>query len=295
MTRDSIIIYRSWYEAIKELDADVKVSLYEAIIHYGLNQEEPKLHGIAQVVWQLIKPNVDANYRKWENGQKGAQHGGKGGRPKKPQGNPTETPQVIQDETPSKPQRNPKRTPNVNVNVNENENVDENVKEQVSEIEWPAWAGPNVLKTWKEFKAYRLSTHRAKYKSSSTEQHAVNLAEQAAARAGGTWSRIQEWPELDDGYVVHAPVGTYAANGFGLHEVSGNLWEWCLDGLDDDFYARSPRLDPWAPWQGTPSRVLRGGSFTNGAGDARSARRESNTPLNAGLYLGVRPARAVGH
>jgi hypothetical protein len=175
MTRDSIIIYRSWYEAIKELDADVKVSLYEAIIHYGLNQEEPKLHGIAQVVWQLIKPNVDANYRKWENGQKGAQHGGKGGRPKKPQGNPTETPQGIQDETPSKPQRNPKRTPNVNVNVNENENVDENVKEQVSEIEWPAWAGPNVLKTWKEFKAYRLTTHRAKYKSSSTEQHAVNL------------------------------------------------------------------------------------------------------------------------
>jgi len=127
MTRDSIIIYRSWYEAIKELDADVKVSLYEAIIHYGLNQEEPKLHGIAQVVWQLIKPNVDANYRKWENGQKGAQHGGKGGRPKKPQGNPTETPQGIEEETPKKPQRNPKRTPNVNVNVNVNDNENENV------------------------------------------------------------------------------------------------------------------------------------------------------------------------
>jgi hypothetical protein len=48
-------------------------------------------------------------------------------------------------------------------------------KEAEREIEWPAWAGPNVLKTWKEFKAYRLTTHRAKYKSSSTEQHAVNL------------------------------------------------------------------------------------------------------------------------
>ena len=127
--RDSVIIYRSWYEAIKDLDADVKVALYDAIIHYGLNQQEPKLQGIAQVVWQLIKPNLDANYRKWENGQKGAAHGGKGGRPKKPQANPTETPQGITEETPTKPQRNPKRTPNVNVNVNvnENENVDENV------------------------------------------------------------------------------------------------------------------------------------------------------------------------
>jgi hypothetical protein len=173
--RDSVIIYRSWYEAIKDLDAEVKVALYEAIIHYGLNQEEPKLHGIAQVVWQLIKPNLDANYRKWENGQKGAAHGGKGGRPKKPQANPTETPQGITEETPTKPQRNPKRTPNVNVNVNVNENVNENVDERVSEISWPLWAGPNVLKAWNEFKAYRWTTHKVKYKSSSTEQHAVNL------------------------------------------------------------------------------------------------------------------------
>jgi hypothetical protein len=48
-------------------------------------------------------------------------------------------------------------------------------KEPEQKIEWPAWAGPNVLKTWEEFKAYRLTTHRARYKNESTEQHAVNL------------------------------------------------------------------------------------------------------------------------
>lgn len=49
------------------------------------------------------------------------------------------------------------------------------VKERVSEMNWPRWAGPNVLKAWDEFKAYRWSQHKVKYKSESTEQHAVNL------------------------------------------------------------------------------------------------------------------------
>jgi uncharacterized protein YdaU (DUF1376 family) len=48
-------------------------------------------------------------------------------------------------------------------------------KEHATEMKWPGWAGPNVLKTWEEFKAYRWTTHKVKYKSESTEQHAVNL------------------------------------------------------------------------------------------------------------------------
>ena len=48
-------------------------------------------------------------------------------------------------------------------------------KERASELQWPRWAGPNVLKAWDEFKAYRWSQHKVKYKSEVTEQHAVNL------------------------------------------------------------------------------------------------------------------------
>jgi hypothetical protein len=48
-------------------------------------------------------------------------------------------------------------------------------EERAIELEWPRWAGPNVLKAWDEFKAYRWTQHRVKYKSESTEQHAVNL------------------------------------------------------------------------------------------------------------------------
>jgi formylglycine-generating enzyme required for sulfatase activity len=104
---------------------------------------------------------------------------------------------------------------------------------------------------------------------------------------------INDWPDLDDGYGVHAPVGTFAANPFGLHDVVGNLWEWCLDGYDGDFYARSPRLDPVSSWEGARGHVLRGGSFGGAALVARSATRYDNTPGNAGSSLGVRPARAI--
>ena len=63
----------------------------------------------------------------------------------------------------------------------------------------------------------------------------VNLADQTAKKAGAIWQSIAEWPDLEDGSVVHCAVGKYAANGFGLHEVAGNVWEWCLDGYDFRF------------------------------------------------------------
>jgi formylglycine-generating enzyme required for sulfatase activity len=124
-------------------------------------------------------------------------------------------------------------------------------------------------------------------------KRAANLADQAAARAKAPWTQIDDWPELDDGYGVHAPAGTYAANAFGLHEVPGNLWEMCLDGFDVSFYAKSPRVNPVAPWDGVPGRVYRGGSFSNAAAITRSANRSSGAPANAVNPLGVRPARAV--
>jgi len=120
----------------------------------------------------------------------------------------------------------------------------------------------------------------------------VNIADKTASDAGATWGDIKDWPDLVDGWVVHAAVGSFPANPFGLDEVHGNVWEWCADGYDGRFYAKSPKTDPFAPIAGSASRVVRGGSFNDAASYARSAPRNSNTPVIRTSHLGLRPARA---
>src|SRR6266542_2345325 len=72
----------------------------------------------------------------------------------------------------------------------------------------------------------------------------------------------------EDGWEWTSPVASFPANGFGLYDMAGNVWEWCSDWYRPDYYARSPRRSPPGPADssdpaepGTPKRVQRGGSF----------------------------------
>ena len=86
----------------------------------------------------------------------------------------------------------------------------------------------------------------------------------------------------EDGYYGTAPGTSFAPNAYGLHNVVGNAWEWCLDWFDAEFHRDGPRIDPTGPPHGT-QRVMRGGSscatsriafaFACGAPTARTARR----------------------
>lgn len=117
MERNSFIFYKSFYEAIKELDKETQTEIYNAILSYQFENIAVELSGVAKAIFTLIKPQLDANNTKFENGCKGAEYGKMGGRPKK------EKPQNNPKETPKKPQENPEETPNVNENVNVNDNV----------------------------------------------------------------------------------------------------------------------------------------------------------------------------
>ncbi len=69
--KDSTIIYRSFYEAMSGLDKEVKADLWEAIFELSLNFKEIELTGIANNMFQLIKPQIYANIAKYKNGCKG--------------------------------------------------------------------------------------------------------------------------------------------------------------------------------------------------------------------------------
>ena len=73
--RDSVVFYRSFYEAIKKLPADQFKASALAILEYGLDGKEPETDGIERTVFCMAKPQIDANNRRYENGTKG-------GRPK---------------------------------------------------------------------------------------------------------------------------------------------------------------------------------------------------------------------
>ncbi len=91
MERDSFIFYKSFYEAIRDLNDDIRLEVFTAITEYALYGKEPEaLKPFARGMFTVIKPNLDANIKRYENGKKG------GRKPKKltlPSGEkPVETP-----------------------------------------------------------------------------------------------------------------------------------------------------------------------------------------------------------
>ncbi len=128
MKRESFIFYRSFYESLQELPDQERLEVLDGIIEYALNDEEPAGSGIVKALFVAFKPQLDANDRKYENGLKG-------GRPKKPNQNQTETkakPNHNQGITKAKPNHNQtitKPKPNDNDNVNDNVNVNDNENE----------------------------------------------------------------------------------------------------------------------------------------------------------------------
>jgi hypothetical protein len=70
MNRQSMIFYRSFYESLKGLEPQIKSEILDAIMEYGLNGNEIDLSGISNTVFILIKPQLQANIRRYENGSK---------------------------------------------------------------------------------------------------------------------------------------------------------------------------------------------------------------------------------
>jgi formylglycine-generating enzyme required for sulfatase activity len=116
-----------------------------------------------------------------------------------------------------------------------------------------------------------------------------------ACRAGTQGARYLEdldaiaWHLKNSRGQTH-PVGERAPNAWGLYDMLGNVWEWCEDGYNPGFYAKSPREDPLALPDASTPRVIRGGSWRHNAWSVRAAYRLPNEPSGRSNLLGFRCA-----
>jgi len=117
----------------------------------------------------------------------------------------------------------------------------------------------------------------------------ANVPDASAGRA----FRWHVFEGYDDGFIYTAPVGSFAPNRFGLHDMAGNAYEWVFDWYAVDYFASSPLENPPGPANGR-FRVLRGGSWAYYVKRVRLSARGAVRPGDARANVGFRCAIEEG-
>lgn len=159
--RDSFIFYRSFFLSVDRLPEDMQLLLYRAIAQYALDKIEPDFSSsqylqFIEAIWDGIRPQLDANYRRFVNGcMGGAPKGNQNAKKKK---TTKKQPRINRETT--------KKQPNVNDNVNVNENIDKKFNKE-NGFSFP-FSSDKFLSTWEELRTqphWRRKTHSALQKN----------------------------------------------------------------------------------------------------------------------------------
>ena len=113
-------------------------------------------------------------------------------------------------------------------------------------------------------------------------------------KTGRKINRFERFASLcDDKYPQTAPIGSYSANDFGLHDMAGNVWEWVEDPRHSDYEGAPTDGSAWTE-DGSSWRVNRGGSWGFNPWNLRSANRRAFDPDERYFDIGFRVARTLG-
>jgi formylglycine-generating enzyme required for sulfatase activity len=164
-----------------------------------------------------------------------------------------------------------------------------------------SWNDASAFCDWlsqQEGQKYRLPTEAEwEYACRAGTTKRFSFGDRARALDQYAWysnNSILQEQQVGEGIILMPggthPVGEKKSNAFGLNDMHGNVWEWCSDWYDEDYYEQSPAADPRGPGRAA-YRVFRGGSWEDVAEDARSACREWRIPEVRGNTLGFRLAR----
>ena len=220
--RESFVFYRSFYDYIKKLKKSDRLQALDAIISYALDGEIIKTDGISEAIFLAIRPQIDANNKRYENGKKGGR--------KQKDSNSESLAQAdepdnninyvnnknINKKKPTDIKPADKKEPNENVNVNVNDNVNDNVNVNVNVNE----LGSDAQKffehdthtalqnqgdiSFADF--WKIYPKRVNKKHAQIEWQRINPDTQTARRiidGVGKWAKSLQWQQDGGKYIPH--------------------------------------------------------------------------------------------
>lgn len=144
---------------------------------------------------------------------------------------------------------------------------------------------------WEKAARGGVANRRFPWGDVNTIQHARANYNAGSAQSYDTSPTKGYHPDYGGTFPSISPVGSFAPNGYGLYDMAGNVFDWCWDWFDTEYYAAAPATDPHGSSGPSQYRVLRGGSWYADAASARVASRGYSNPNVADVSFGFRCVR----